>query len=85
MGLLPVFCIREQRGEEGFRDDGEMWMYALTSSMKVPLGSSVRTTADHVGGKRPMRELHEAMNLVVRPPQRCKLCGLVVKIRELVE
>lgn len=44
-----------------------MPVYGFLSSMKVPLMSSVRATADAVGRERSMIVPHEAMKVVMGP------------------
>lgn len=55
MGFLPLGFSDEKPEGEGSEEDEEMSMYGLTSSMTVPLESSVRVPAESVKRVRRMR------------------------------
>lgn len=48
VGFLQVYCTQEELEEEECAKDEDILEYGFTSSMKVPLESGIRDTADLV-------------------------------------
>lgn len=84
VGFLPACCTQEQLEDEEGVEAEEMSVYGSKSTMTVPLTIFVRLTAHLVVRERQMRILHKTMEVVVGPPQKCELRGIVVKIRKCV-
>lgn len=67
VGFLLVRYTEEHTEEEKGVENKEMSMYGFTSSMAVPLESSVWVTVDSFGRGWRRSLLHNAINVVVGP------------------
>lgn len=67
VGFVPISCTQKHVEEEIIGEDEEMSLYKFTSSIKVPLKSGIRLTADSVRKKRRMRLLHETTKVLPSP------------------
>lgn len=78
-------CAGDEVQDEGSGECSDISVYGTTSSSTVPLERDVHAIGDSERKEKQMRVLHEAMKLVVRPMQKCKLKGFLVRTPEVVE
>lgn len=65
VGSLPLRCTDEELEGNGGGEDEELFLYGLTSWMRVLLESGVRVTAIPEGRERRIRAFYAAINVAV--------------------
>lgn len=83
VGFLPVCCSEDDVEEEEGGEGDDMSFNGIRSSTTVQMKGGVHVTADLKRREKWTGFLHEALKVVVRPLQECKLKAFVVKPGEV--
>lgn len=81
VGISTSMLYSQTSGKEEIAEYEEISEYGVKLSMKVPLESRLRITAESVGRERRIRVLHKAMKVVVGPLENYEMSGFAVRRR----